>query len=41
MPKANNKAACEKHNLLNKESEVPSIPEETACSEQDIDQEPD
>ena len=40
MPKATQKSACEKHNLSNEESEVPSGPEETS-SDQQVDQEPD
>ena len=41
MPTATQKSACEKHNLLNKESEVPSGSEEPASLDQEIDQEPD
>ena len=41
MPKATQKSAHEKHNLLNEESDIPSNPEETASSDQEIDQEPD
>ena len=41
MPKGTQKSVCEKHNLLNEESEVPSDPEETASSDQEVDQEPD
>ena len=41
MPKATQKSAHEKHNLLHEESEVPSSPEETASSDQEIDQGPD
>ena len=41
MPKAIQKSACEKYNLLQEVSEVPSSPEETANSDQEIDQEPD
>ena len=41
MPKATQKSVYEKHNLLNEESEVPSSPEETASSDQEIDQETD
>ena len=41
MPKATQMPVCEKHNLLNEESEVPSNSEEAASSDQEIDQEPD
>ena len=41
MPKATLKSAHEKHNLVQEESEVPSSPEETASSDQEIDQDPD
>ena len=37
MPKATQKSAHEKHNLLNEELEVPSSPEETISSDQEID----
>ena len=37
MPIATQKSACEKHNLSNEKSEVPSSPEETAISDQEID----
>ena len=41
MPKATQKSALEKHNLLQEESEVSSRPVETASSDQEIDQEID
>ena len=41
MPKATQKSACGKHNLLQEESEVPRSPEDTASSDQEKDQEPD
>ena len=41
MLKGTQKSAHEKHNLLQEESEVPSSPEDTASSDQEIDQEPD
>ena len=41
MPKATQKSPCEKHNLLQEESEVPSSPEHKASSDQEIGQEPD
>ena len=39
MPKAIQKSVHEKHNLLNEQSVVASSPEETASSDQEIDQE--
>ena len=41
MPKATQRSACEKCNLLNEESEVSSGSEEAAISDQEIDEEPD
>ena len=40
MPKATQKSAHGEHNLLQEESEVPSSPEDTASSDQEIDQDP-
>ena len=37
MPRATQNSAHEKHNLLNEESKVPSGPEETTNSDQEID----
>ena len=41
MPKVTQKSAHKSHNLFQEGSEVSSSPEETACSDQEIDQEPD
>ena len=41
MSKTTKKSSCENSNLSQEEAEVPSSPEDTASSDQEIDQEPD